>query len=53
MKQTIFPETGDNNLKEFKIKYLFYDFFLKKKFSVEGEKRRIISLFILRADEID
>lgn len=27
MKQTIFPETGDINLKEFKIKYLFYDFF--------------------------
>lgn len=23
MKQTIFPETGDINLKEFKIKYLF------------------------------
>lgn len=27
--------------------------FFKKKFSVEGEKRRIISLFILSADEID
>lgn len=28
-------------------------FFKKKTFSIEGEKSRIVSLFILSADEID